>query len=275
MATIAAKLFGATLFLVFAALLFGALERLFGSGPRRRRWGLDVAWFYAGLLVDPLVKLGTAVSLAGLVLALQRPLDDSLKDGYGPLALLPQPVQLVLVLFVADGIGYLMHRLHHHPALWRLHAVHHSSEHLDWLASVRVHPLNELVQRTPAAVILVLMGFQLHLVAAAAPLLALYGVGLHADLPWRFGPLRYLVATPAFHRWHHARVSEGGPEGGCNFSGLFPIWDLLFGTFYLPQREPRLFGIDGEAPPERLLGQLLWPVRWSSVSLRVSAHRSR
>jgi len=26
---------------------------------------------------------------------------------------------------------------------------------------------------------------------------------VHANLNWTFGPLRYVVASPVFHRWHH------------------------------------------------------------------------
>ncbi|MEJ2794228.1 hypothetical protein WAE56_12505 [Iodobacter sp. LRB] len=26
---------------------------------------------------------------------------------------------------------------------------------------------------------------------------------------WRFGPLEWLIATPAFRHWHHANEAEG------------------------------------------------------------------
>ena len=80
------------------------------------------------------------------------------------------------------------------------------------------------------------------------PALGLYGLLLHSDVRWRFGPLAYLVATPAFHRWHHANADV--PEGGCNFAGLFPLWDMAFGTFHLPAEAPEMpaqteVGLDG------------------------------
>ncbi len=41
-----------------------------------------------------------------------------------------------------------------------------------------------------------------------------------------------------------------------NFAGLFPVWDLLGGTY--EWREPETFGFD-EPVPERYLGQLAFP----------------
>ena len=47
---------------------------------------------------------------------------------------------------------------------------------------------------------------------------------------------------------------------GKNFAGLLPVWDLLFGTFYLPQQvRPTAFGITGDPVPEGFVGQLAYP----------------
>ena len=41
-------------------------------------------------------------------------------------------------------------------------------------------------------------------------------------------------------------------------SGMFPIWDLIFGTFHMPPNHvPEAFGAEGV--PEDLLGQLAHP----------------
>src|SRR5262249_31012579 len=69
---------------------------------------------------------------------------------------------------------------------------------------------------------------------------------------------RYVIASPTFHRWHHTSEAHGLDK---NFAGLLPIWDLAFGTFYMPAGElPCEFGIR-EAIPDTLLGQLAWPFR--------------
>jgi sterol desaturase/sphingolipid hydroxylase (fatty acid hydroxylase superfamily) len=158
---------------------------------------------------------------------------------------------------LTDLVGYWTHRWHHTTDLWRLHRVHHSTEHVDWLASVRAHPLNEVVQRVPPAILLVLLGFDLRIVAGVAPALAIYALFLHADVPWRYGPLRYAIASPAFHRWHHALLVPGMPPVGCNFAGLLPLWDLLFGTYFVPDHPPAAFGVEDGPAPAGFWGQLL------------------
>ena len=47
-------------------------------------------------------------------------------------------LQVVGAVLVADFTQYWVHRAFHtFPALWRIHAVHHSAEAMDWLAGSR------------------------------------------------------------------------------------------------------------------------------------------
>ena len=65
--------------------------------------------------------------------------------------------------------------------------------------------------------------------------------------------------APVFHRWHHTAADRGGSS---NFAGTFPIWDLLFGTFYMPENElPDAYGIDDQSFPESFGAQMLYPFR--------------
>ena len=79
---------------------------------------------------------------------------------------------------------------------------------------------------------------------------------LHANVNWSFGPLRYGIATPGFHRWHHAADAVALDK---NFAGLFPVWDLRFGTFYLPAHAPERFGVANARVPDGLWAQLRFP----------------
>ena len=82
---------------------------------------------------------------------------------------------------------------------------------------------------------------------------------VHANVGWSFGPLRHVVTSPAYHRWHHSAEPEARNK---NFAGLFPFWDRLFGTLYMPKdRRPTRFGVAGDAPPAGFLPQLLYPLR--------------
>ena len=103
------------------------------------------------------------------------------------------------------------------------------------------------------------IGFDGRALAAFVPLLTLYALVLHANVGWTYGPLRFVVASPVFHRWHHTSEEEGLDK---NFAGLFPFFDMLFGTFYMPPgREPSRFGVLRDEVPRGLVGQLVYPFR--------------
>jgi len=129
-----------------------------------------------------------------------------------------------------------------------VHAIHHSSEQLDWLSAVRVHPLNDIVSRTAQVLPFLLLGFAARVVVPVLPFLTVYAIAVHANVSWDFGPLRAVLASPRFHRWHHSSRPEGLDR---NFAGLFPFWDIVFGTYYLPRdRSPQRFGVLDEDLPE-------------------------
>src|SRR5262249_47599499 len=89
------------------------------------------------------------------------------------------------------------------------------------------------------------------------PFNILFNLLVHANLNWTFGPLRYAIASPVFHRWHHTHLDEGGNK---NFAPTFPVLDLVFGTFYMPKgRLPLNFGTPDDPVPRDFLGQLWFP----------------
>lgn len=130
---------------------------------------------------------------------------------------------------------------------------------LNWFSSVPVHPLNDAAMTFVQAFPLVLVGFSPTVLPAFFGLLGFAAIMVHANLNWTWGPLRHVLASPVYHRWHHTSEEEGLDK---NFAGLFPFWDVLFGTFYMPRdRQPMTFGIAGDAPPEGLIAQCAYPFR--------------
>ena len=89
-------------------------------------------------------------------------------SGYGPLSTLPLGAQVALTLIVGDVVAYWGHRLFHTGRLWKVHAIHHSSEHLDWLAATRLHPLNDVIMRVAQASALLALGRNSSAVTAAS-----------------------------------------------------------------------------------------------------------
>lgn len=259
----AEKLLGFVLLFLIIGAVFALLERLW---PANRGWRL----FRPGFRVDLLywvftlavTRTITRLVLGALLIAALAVLGstltvDQLKYGWGPVGEMPLALQAVLIVLIGDFTGYWAHRLHHTTRLWRFHTIHHAPEQVDWLMSVRVHPVNDLVATFIRATPLLALGFAPVAVAALAPLLAFHGILIHANLRWDYGPLRRIVVSPAFHRWHHTGEAEGR---NCNYGGLLVIWDRLFGTFYLPRRAPQKFGVDEDVPPG-LIGQMLYPFR--------------
>ncbi len=113
----------------------------------------------------------------------------------------------------------------------------------DRLSATRLHPVNDALARGLQAIPQIALGFDARVVAVFVPFVALDAIALQANVRWTFGRLRYVFASPTFHRWH-TREMDVGPEEkvgplATNVAGLFPIWDLLFGTFSVPRdRQP-------------------------------------
>jgi sterol desaturase/sphingolipid hydroxylase (fatty acid hydroxylase superfamily) len=250
---VAGLLFGTFLL----GLLFYVLERLFPEQPEQRalRAGAKIDaiyWFFDFFIARRLVTAVTVVVLIGVV-ALKMPRATLL--AHQPLWL-----QALEALLVADFCGYWSHRMMHHvPVLWRLHKVHHSSEQLDWLAAARVHPLETVWNRLASLLPLFLLGFSGKVTGFFGPLLAFYPIFIHCNLRWGYGWVGYVIASPAFHRWHHSADHEAPNK---NFSGLLPLFDFVFGTAHFPRNgKPARYGLAEEHAPPTFWGQLRWPFR--------------
>jgi len=257
---------GLAISFLVVGIVFFLIERV-SPGRRgqhlfRRGFWLDLSyWFFTPLVTGFISRI--AVVLAALPLVALPGLSvDAFKNhayhGFGWVARQSPGVQAVEIFFMADLLSYWMHRLFHGRRLWPFHAVHHGSTEVDWLSSVRLHPVNEAVTRSVEVIPLLLVGFNPIALASYIPLITLYAVLLHANVNWTYGPLRYVIASPVFHRWHHSKEPEAIDK---NFAGFCAFWDVLFGTFHVPQNKlPTDFGVK-EAIPESLWGQLLYPFR--------------
>lgn len=252
--------------LVLLGLVFGVIEARWPA-VRKRLWrhgiGTDlVYWFFTPIVTRTLAVAAVIIVAVSTAVLANVPLDGEhilaftrRSTWFGEM---PVAVQVVLVFALGDFLGYWLHRAFHRGRLWRFHAIHHSSTELDWLSATRIHPVNDIVPRAIQAVVLIALGFDTRVAGVFVPVVALYAITLHANVRWTFGPLRYVIVSPTFHRWHHTSERDGL---GKNFAGLFPIWDLMFGTFYLPRdRLPERFGV-ADPVPEGILRQLAWPFR--------------
>jgi sterol desaturase/sphingolipid hydroxylase (fatty acid hydroxylase superfamily) len=264
-----------TLALFFVlALVFGFLQYRWPSirGQRQRRPGLgmDIFYWFFTPLVTQMLTLGIAVViLLPFYLLMGRSLD--MKDilaGYGPITQIPLWIQGLMLIVIGDFFGYWTHRLNHTTHLWKFHAVHHSAETIDWLTANRIHPVNDIFSKGIKAIPVMLLGFSPIAVELYTPALTAYIAFTHANVACNYGPFRYVISSPAFHRWHHEMDKSAW---GKNYAGLFPIFDLIFGTFHLPKKEPQEFGLYGESMKNNFIDQMLYPFRTWKIARRFQA----
>ena len=189
-------------------------------------------------------------------------------EGRGPLAGLGFWWQVPLYLLGSDLVMYTTHRLFHTAKLWRFHAVHHSPEQLEWISAMRFHPVDQILHSLLADVVMLLLGIPPDVLLWLLPFNAGTSALVHANLDWTFGPFRYVLVSPVHHRWHHTSAERGGSS---NFAGTFPVFDLLFGTYYGPAGErPDAYGIDDPAFPTGFARQLLHPFRPAKAGTAVA-----
>ncbi len=254
--------FRVSLWLMILVVIFVPLERLFAVHPQkflRKGMGVDLGYYFLSSLL-PAVLL--SVPLGMLAWVVHRTVPGGLLAVTAALPLWAR----VLGGLVAGETGYYWgHRWSHEvPYLWRFHSIHHSAEHVDFLVNTRAHPVDMVFGRFCGLVPMYVLGLggPVGPAGSVVPILVgligvVWGFFIHANVRWRFGPLEWLISTPAFHHWHH---TLNGPINR-NYASTLPWLDRIFGTHFLPRNEwPAAYGIEAKLP-DSLVGQLAYPLR--------------
>lgn len=249
--------------LVILAVVFTPLELIFALRPKKIfRKGIvtDVGYYFLNGIVPGFVL---SFPLALLAWWTHRILPS---EFIALIVAMPLWARLFAGMVVGEIGYYWGHRWSHTiPLLWRFHCVHHSAEEVDYLVSTRAHPVDLVFSRLCELAPMYIFGlaspvaFKGSLVPIVVTVVGTFwGFFIHANVTWRFGPLEWLVSTPAFHHWHH---SNDGPEYiNKNYAPMLPWVDWLFGSLYLPKdKQPQRYGIDQPISPI-LFGQLVEPL---------------
>jgi sterol desaturase/sphingolipid hydroxylase (fatty acid hydroxylase superfamily) len=200
---------------------------------------------------------------------------------FGPISptTLPAYVPRIVItamLFLSYELGYWFnHWLSHKvPLLWEFHKVHHSAQVLTPLTNFRVHPVYTWIFAN-------ILAFS----AAIANGLGNYAFGetsyqyalsdtniilvlfIHAYVHLQHshvwisfrGVLGRILVSPAHHQVHH---SDNPKHFDKNFGSCLALWDWMFGTLYVPQkeREPLTFGFADRPDAHTLKGELINPL---------------
>jgi sterol desaturase/sphingolipid hydroxylase (fatty acid hydroxylase superfamily) len=196
-----------------------------------RRWATNAGLTLTAILVLPLMPM--SMITAGYWAE---------QNNFGLMNQFEWPIFIAVLatLLLRGFVSFFTHWLNHAlPWLWRLHRVHHLDTELDVSSTVRFHPLEMPVSA--------LIGIPLIAVFGLSPWMLLFYELLdvsivifsHSNLSipksinrW----LSYIIVTPDLHRIHHSSFQ---PETDSNYSAVFPIWDVLFGTFRQDCRDPQ------------------------------------
>ncbi|MEM6886068.1 MAG: sterol desaturase family protein [Verrucomicrobiota bacterium] len=243
----------ATSFLLLA-IVFGALEKAFPARKNqavfRPAWLTDFLFFAGQYLIFGVVVLWFLTWFEGAM-------DAIVPTGFrAAVASQPWWLQALEVILLSDFLIYWGHRLQHrYDFLWRFHAVHHSAEHLDWLAAHREHPLDSIYSLTLINLPAFALGFPVETLAGLIAFRGVRAIYIHSNVRLPIGPIRALIGAPELHHWHHTKERVN-----ANYANLSPIMDVLFGTYHCPPHEPEELGIN-QPYPKGYIGQLLHPFR--------------
>jgi sterol desaturase/sphingolipid hydroxylase (fatty acid hydroxylase superfamily) len=231
-------------------LVFLALEKLTALRPQkvfRRGWLTDFTHILVNNTISTVVAIGLAVVLA-LPLIWLRPFDVE--------AMLPIEASIALAVVIVLLGSYWGHRLSHTvPFLWRFHAVHHSIEQMDWLASGRLHPFDSAFTNACFLAPLIVLGYDGGVFGGVAVFFTALALFQHSNTRLRFPGIRWVINTPQWHHWHHSSHAEARDT---NFG--VPVIDQIFGTAYMPKGQYATeFGISDPVPATGYVRHFLYP----------------
>jgi sterol desaturase/sphingolipid hydroxylase (fatty acid hydroxylase superfamily) len=168
----------------------------------------------------------------------------------------PMWLQIPVLLISVSLFRYWMHRWQHSNAfLWKLHSYHHRVTDLKATNGEVSNPVDFALRNVIVFLMLGIVGFNPFAILIAFTVANVTAVFSHCGGDVRGGLLNYLFVTPEVHRWHHAVDVPQGYGYSCNYGVEFSFWDVIFGTYYLPQEhgqtvQPQRIGHPSGIPDE-------------------------
>jgi sterol desaturase/sphingolipid hydroxylase (fatty acid hydroxylase superfamily) len=249
---------------LFGFILIPIFERIY---PYRQRWNTadgdlktDLVNLFVNIGITSLEKpILTALLIAASgVMAAQT--NVSVWPSNWPLI-----AQLFLMLLIAEFGRYWVHfAAHKVPALWRLHANHHSPNRLYFLNAARFHPIEKFIFQIPEVVPFILLGTNIETLTLYFVFNSLHGLFQHSNIKLQLGFLNYVFSMTELHRWHHSKNID---ESDRNFGNNLIIWYIVFGTFFYP-RNPQVgeVGLNNPDYPKSYVKQITAPFSATDLS---------
>lgn len=195
--------------------------------------------------------------------------DRALAFVFVPLVALAVPVHLIdgkslpfwlgalIFVLVGDLFAYLFHRAQHAiPFMWAMHSLHHSDEHLNATTTERHFWADRILKSVSSFPLAALVIHPTPPMVFFGSILSLWNYVAHANIKLNFGRWSWLLNCPAYHRRHHSLLPE---HFNSNYAAIFPIWDVIAGSYFVANDYPPT-GLD-----DRKAGgfgdALIWPLR--------------
>ena len=242
--------------LLILGLVFIPMERIWTLNRQkifRTGWQTDLKHFFLSHAGVQLIAFATMIPVQ---VAFAWVLEY---DFQKVVASQPLWLQFLEILICVDLVSYWVHRAFHQvPWLWKFHAIHHSSLHMDWLAGSRSHFVDVFVNRMLGFLPIFVLGFAPAAIYLYLAFVSFHAVYIHANVRHRWPYLRWFIATPEFHHWHHTSDEEGIDK---NFAVFISTIDVVFRTAHMPPYWPKRYGTTKFQPPETWLGQFVYPFK--------------
>jgi sterol desaturase/sphingolipid hydroxylase (fatty acid hydroxylase superfamily) len=239
--------FGFIKYLLQAFIIYGVfivIERLRPVEPNQplRHMFFNLKWYVIYTLFGFAIN---AVGIGALVGLTQNWLGGPYLTWTAPQSWLEKFLGILAYFLIVDFFYYWLHRWQHKNAfLWEQHKFHHSEVSMNVTTTRRVHWLEEILI---ISFILIPMSVLFKIEPIEAGFLAFIEIlwlqFIHLNLRLELGIISPLFVGPQLHRIHHSFAPEHIDK---NFGLFFPIWDIIFRTYYHPKK--------GEFPPTGLEG---------------------
>jgi sterol desaturase/sphingolipid hydroxylase (fatty acid hydroxylase superfamily) len=238
--------------LIYFVLVY-LIERFTGARThqyRTRGFLQDIAyWFYSR---SGFGRLTTTTVVYSLLIPRLAFLNVKLLVG------LPILLRWTIYFLVTDLITYWVHRwTHSNRFFWAFHSTHHSQVQMSFLTSDRAHPVDLLTTDLVILLPILVLGGNVKEWLPFYYLIQFMIVIQHSEIPWRLGPLYYVIVSPVFHSYHHSTRVEHHDR---NFGRILSIWDFMFGTAVDEKERAKEYGLADLKMPT-LASTFLMPFR--------------
>jgi sterol desaturase/sphingolipid hydroxylase (fatty acid hydroxylase superfamily) len=264
----ASQLLEASLIIYGTMIVYSLVERIRPAGPHKSTNANVINLQVSALYVT------TTVFAGGLAAFLAAALNRRFHLGWIDLrfaadkGLLALGAATLLAYLLFDFFYYWFHRLQHTlPLLWQEHKFHHMDEQLSALTTIRQHWLEDFLRipviALPMAVVFKLDQIDPFSLGLGGTIVAIvsgsWSTFIHSNLKIHLGGATRIFVGPQTHRIHHSRLPQHHDR---NFAAYFPIWDVVFGTYYAPARDEfPPTGVDGEKDFRSLGEAIIFPFR--------------